>query len=362
MLAPVDAAALRARFPVLERLAYLNAGTDGPVPDAAVAAADGELQREVRDGRFKAHFERRFELAGRLRAAYAALVGAAVEDVALTSSTSEGLATVVAGLDLGRGDQILTSDEEHPGLHGPLIAARRTRGVTVRAVPFRELADAVSPATRLVATSHVSWATGALAPAALADLDVPVLLDGAQGIGAVPVEVGALGCAAYAGSGQKWMCGPDGTGMLYVAPWFRERVTPTGPSYVNLADPGAGLDAEVHPDARRYDAGAIGAVATASALAAHDVLAEAGWDAVFSRSAGLAARLADALREAGRSVAPRDATTLVSFSSADAEAERDRLLDAGIVIRDLPGRGMLRASVGAWNDESDLERLLTALD
>ena len=64
--------------------------------------------------------------------------------------------------------------------------------------------------------------SGLLAPAELADVDVPVLLDGAQGVGAVPVDVGALGCDAYAGAGQKWMCGPDGLGML----WVKRRAAP----------------------------------------------------------------------------------------------------------------------------------------
>ena len=122
------------------------------------------------------------------------------------------MAQVIAGLPLGRGDEIVTSDEEHPGLLGALAAAREVRGVTVREVPLAEVAEAVGPSTRLVACSHVGWMSGSYAPAELAEVDVPVLLDGAQGVGAVPVDVVALGCDAYAGAGQKWLCGPDGTG------------------------------------------------------------------------------------------------------------------------------------------------------
>ncbi len=361
MLAAVDAAALRAEFPVLARLAYLNAGTDGPVPARAVARARAELEREADEGRWAAHFERRFELSGSLRERYAALLGAEATDVALTTCTSDGVASVVSGLELAPGDEILTSEDEHPGLLGALRAARDLRGVTVREVPFARLAEEVGARTRLLACSHVSWIDGRLAPSELAHVEVPVLLDGAQALGAVPVDVRALGCAAYAASGQKWLCGPDGTGALYVAPEWRERIATTRPTYLSFAEPGQGIDAPLHPDARRYDAPALPAEACAFALASLQVLEEPGWPAIHATGAELARRLADELRARGKMVAPRDATTLVAWESEDAPEERARLAEAGVVVRDLPGRGLLRASTGAWNDEEDVERLLGAL-
>ena len=75
----------------------------------------------------------------------------------------------------------------------------------------------------------------------------------------------------------------------------------------------------------------------------------------------LAAQLAERLSAAGRTVAPRAETTLVSFEDDDPEATRDRLAAAGVIVRHLPGTPYVRASVGAWNDEDDLERLLSAL-
>ena len=104
----MDAAALRAEFPVLERLAFLNAGTDGPVPAAAVRAAREALESQLADGRHQPHFEARFALQGELRALYAEVLGCEVRDVALKTSTSEGLGTVIAGMELGPGD-----DEGH---------------------------------------------------------------------------------------------------------------------------------------------------------------------------------------------------------------------------------------------------------
>ena len=131
----MDVQALRAQFPVLERVAYLNTGTDGPLPAAAVAAAEAALREEAHDGRYGPHFDRRFELHDRLREAYARVANADPSEIAVTTSTSDGLGRVIAGLGLGPDDEIVTSDQEHPGLVGPLLAARR-RGVTVRAVPF----------------------------------------------------------------------------------------------------------------------------------------------------------------------------------------------------------------------------------
>jgi selenocysteine lyase/cysteine desulfurase len=357
----VDASALRAEFPVLAHLAYLNAGTDGPIPAEAVRAAAEELQREARQGRARAHFERRGELARQLREAYAGLLACEPHDVALTSCTSEGIAQVVVGMPLGDGDEILTSDEEHPGLLGPLAAARELRGVTVREVPLARIAAEVSPRTRLVACPHVGWMSGALAPAELAQAPVPVLLDGAQGVGAVPTDVNQLGCDAYAGAGQKWLCGPDGIGMLYVSPRLRELLAVPRRGYANFLDANAGLQARLHEDARRFDSPALSAEALACALSAAHVLERAGWPAVHARAAQLAQRLAELLPAAGRDVAPRDHTTLVSFTSPDPENEPAHLAESGCIVRNIPGRPWLRASVGAWNDEHDIDRLLAAL-
>ncbi len=356
----MDAAKLRAQFPVFERLAYLNAGTCGPLPGPAVGVAGKVLEESARSGRGAMYFEQMIALAAQRRAAYAALLGAEAADVALTTSTSEGIVRVLAGLELEPGDEILTSDEEHPGLLGPLSAARAQRGVTVRAVPFAQIADAVSPATRLVACSHVSWINGRLAPD-MSAVDVPVLLDGAQGVGAVATDVTTLGCDFYAGSGQKWLCGPVGTGMLWVSPAWTERLSATGPTYLNLENPAAGLDALPAAGARRFDTAAQSLEAAVAAATAFVLLAATGWDEVHERAASLAESLAQSLADSGRTVAARDRTTLVSWHDDDPAATKGRLAATGVVIRDLPGTGLLRASVGAWNDESDLERLLAGL-
>jgi selenocysteine lyase/cysteine desulfurase len=357
----MDAAGLRARFPVLEQIAYLNAGSCGPVPAESVIAARSALAAEVHEGRGYAHFQTRLAEQEELRAGYARVLGCEPGQVALTTSTSEGLAKVIAGLRLGPGDEILTSDEEHPGLLGPLIAARAA-GAEVRAAPFASLASAVSPRTSLVACSHVSWISGSVAPVTdLVATGLPVLLDGAQSTGAVEVDVGALGCAAYAAAGQKWLCGADGTGMLYVSPTLFDRLPAVAPGYLALADPDAGLDASLRPDARRHDTPVLSRETVALSLAALRVIEGFGVAFAANRACELAASLAERLVSLGRRVAPRGPTTLVSFEDPDPAGTSARCAEAGVLVRHLPGHPFVRASVGAWNDEDDLERLLGAI-
>jgi L-cysteine/cystine lyase len=256
---------------------------------------------------------------------------------------------------------VLTSDEEHPGLLAPLAVAHRRRGFEVRFAPFADLPDAIGPRTRLVACSHVSWVGGREVDVrALAESDALVLLDGAQGLGAVPVDVAELGCDFYAAAGQKWLCGPDGSGSLFVRRELADQLDPPWPGYMSLAEPARAFALVPHPGARRFDMG-LSAPLVAWSLASLELLQEAGLDWVHGRAASLAAKLAETLVERGREVAPRGPTTLVSWRSDDPEGETARLAEAGVVVRYLPGRGLVRASVGAWSNEDDLERLLGAL-
>jgi L-cysteine/cystine lyase len=356
---PTDPDVFRAQFPVLDRLVYLNAGTEGPVPRAAGEAATARIEQEVFSGRAgRPYFEELLGLAQSLRARYAAALGCDYASVALTGSTTDGVNTVVSALDLRPGDEILTTDEEHPGLLAPLARARIRHGVTVRVVPWEELVGAVSSATRLIACSHVSWVSGRIMDVpAVAASGAPVLLDGAQALGAIPVSVAELGCSFYAASGQKWLCGPEGSGCLFVAP---ERVGdllipwPSFGSVVRGSDP---LELEAAEGAARFDHGFPPGVRSAWALASLQVLEAPGWQWVHDRAAELSLALVAGLEARGLEVAPRGRSTLVSWRVEDPEAEVQRLAEAGVIVRSIPGRGLVRASVGAWCSSQDIETL-----
>jgi L-cysteine/cystine lyase len=355
-----DAAAFRAQFPVLASKSYLNAGTEGPLPQAAADAVRERISLETAQGRSgKAYIEVVRQLASDLRAAYARAIGADRTDVALTGSTTDGCNTVLSGLDLRAGDRIVTSDEEHPGMLAPL-ARLRHRGVEVAVAPFAEIAEAVTPSTRLVAVSHVSWVSGRVVDTeALTATGVPFLLDAAQSLGAVPIDVGSLGCAFYAGSGQKWLCGPEGSGALWVRRDMLDELTVPWPGYTSLADASDALNSGPAPDGARLDHGFPPALRSAWALASLTVLETAGWEWVHARGADLAQSLADQLAQRGLEVGPRGRCTLVSWRTAEPEAAVARLAEHGIVVRSILSHGgYVRASAGAWSSEEELARLV----
>jgi L-cysteine/cystine lyase len=349
---------------VLERLAYLNAGTDGPLPRRSAEAAAARMKRELHNGRsgFR-HFVELAQMAEEIRTRVAALLGAETDEVALTRSTTDGINAVLAGLRLDRGAEVVTSDEEHPGLLAPL-GRLRGEGIEVKVAPFAQVAEAVDSRTRLVAVSHVSWVSGRIAPLdALRATGAPMLLDGAQSLGAIPVDVHALGCDFFASAGQKWLCGPDGTGALYVR---RDRIDDLGvpwPNYLNLADLTRPLELVPATAARRFDGGVAAGPLVAGWLESLRLLDDAptGW--VFDRARAGAARLRELMAGAATLV-PGDETTLVTWQPPgvdDPQAALEtvvRLASSGVVVRSFPDRPWVRASVGAWNSEDDFERLV----
>jgi L-cysteine/cystine lyase len=341
----------RALFPVLERTAYLNAGTNGPYATPTVDAIRGELDWQVRAGRSGAPFlERATELRSAVRERLAGLLAVDASLIALTASTTDGCNIAVAGLGLGANDEVVTTDAEHFGLLGPLHTSG-ARVVVVAPEPERILA-AVGPRTRLIAVSDVIWTTGTRLP--VEELrersGVPILVDGAQSVGAVPVRAG--NADFYTVSGQKWLCGPGETGGLYVADPERLRVA--RPSYLAQASHEPDGSFVPRPGAERFEPNWSALPLLAGIAAAIDVAPE--WR--FDRAAEMAARCRELLAPVVE-VLPGDAT-LVGFRPPDGEKPEDvvaRLAEAGVVVRDLPGRNLLRASCGWWTNEDDLQRL-----
>jgi L-cysteine/cystine lyase len=347
----------RAQFPVLERVAYLQAGSVGPLARSTIAAVQELEERGLREGRgSRVQFDRLLELREDLRADVARLVGVAASRVALTASTTDGCNIVLAGLDLREGDEVITTTDEHFGLIGPLHASK-AKVVVVEPDPDR-IVDAVTPRTRLLALSHVLWTTGAVLPVdeLRSSTGLPILVDGAQSVGAMPVD--ATGFDFYTVSGQKWLCGPEGTGALVVAD--PDALPVARPSYLSQRhyEPDGAFEAK--EGAARFDPNLIPTGATAGLRAA--IAGLPAW--AHERAGEMAERFRSRLAEVGREVVvPERRAMLVSWRAPvdESEAIVARLAEAGVIVRDLPGRGLVRASVGWWTSEDDLERLVAAL-
>ena len=332
---------------MLERIAYLNTGTFGPLPRRTVEAMAARQRRDLERGRSgHAYFDELLALWERLRTVFASFLGAPAGSIALTRSTTDGCNIVVSGLGLGPDDEILTTDVEHPGLRGALeVSAARLREVRLRgrtaADALAALEAAITPRTRLIALSHVAWTTGAVLPIReLAGRGIPLLVDGAQAAGAMPVNVAELGCDFYAVSGQKWLLGPDATGCLYVRPGRIEDVKLTSPSYMSW-ERGTYTPRR---DVGRFEAGWIATAAIEGLLASIE-FAEGVGDERFERARALAERSRELLAERAEVVTEPGQATLVTFKPREPAAEVVRRLEErGVVVRDLPGGGRLRAS------------------
>jgi L-cysteine/cystine lyase len=356
---------VRARFPVLEHHAYLNAGTFGPLARTTAKVSSRLRDWELEHGRGgRAYFDEMLATRVRVRDLLAGQIGAPAANVALTQSTTQGVHVVVIGLGLGPDDAVVTTDAEHFGLTGPLLASGARLQIAkvrdARADDVFELVRAqITPQSRLIAISAVSWIDGTIFPwRELQEASgLPVLIDGAQSVGAIAVD--ATAADFYTVSAQKWLCGPDATGALYVR------------------NPGALQPRLVaYPSAEAYDIAAGTWEPKAGAPRFDPIFAPAsslvGLEAAlndlpagrFERARELTERCRTLLADAGREVVtqPGQATLVTFRAHGDAAAASAALYRRGVVIRDLPGGGLLRASVGWWNDETDLERLVESLD
>jgi L-cysteine/cystine lyase len=358
----VNFAEARAQFPVLERLAYLNAGTMGPLSRPAADAMAERAHADVEQGRGgKPYFEQVLALRREVRERIAALLGEDPDRVALTMSTTDSIHVVLAGLEFEPGDEIVTTDAEHPGLLLPLNASGAR--VVVAEVAQHPAAEAherivarVNDHTRLLALSHVLWTTGNIV--GVHDLKettgLPILVDGAQSAGAIPVEMGALDY--YTVSCQKWLCGPDPLGGLYIADPEGLRVgLPTYFAQQSIEPDGSYVPKE---GAERFDSGWLSLPSLAGLIAALDLAPD--WR--FQRAAEVAALCRTLLSERFEVVTGPGQATLVTFRPEGDPAElAARAYERGVVIRDLPGTGWLRASCGYWSNEDDVDRLLDAV-
>ncbi len=361
----------RAQFPVTREYAYLNTAAVAPLSSRAKTAMQRLVRDQVEHG--AAHYEAWFATYEACREAAARLIGAAPDEVALVPNTSAGLGTVAAGLRLAPGDNVVVPEREFPANVYPWMAIP---GIEVRHAPKREgrlLAEDVAKVTdrrtRAVSVSFVDWLTGhradlrSIGEAAHA-CGALFVVDAIQGLGALPLDVSECGVDALAADGHKWLCGPEGAGVLYVRREVRERVAPTRPSWLSVRHPTRFLryDLAPAPSARRYQDGTPNTCGIHGLRAALDLILEIGIEAISARVLALSALVRAGARERGLKLACEaegaEASGITSLVLDDAPSYASALERRKVLVA--AREGHLRVATHHFNDEEDVARLLEA--
>lgn len=373
---------IRQNMPATTSRLYFNAGTFGPMPSCVIEAMQQRIQDDWQQGRLGTAA---FEIIGNIyksaREAAARLLHAEDGEIALTDNTGEGLNIISSGLNWHEGDEVITTNHEHISLLGPLYQLRDRYGIVIRVADIgekgdrpvlKEVADLVTPRTRLIALSHVSWMTGAVLNVQEVgymgrEWGIPVLVDGAQSAGAIPLDMHALNVDFYAIPMQKWLCGPDGTGAMYAR---REALSYVQPTYVGYwsSKHEDGIVWELMETAQRFELGGRQTAAIAGQAAVLDWLEkQVGHAWMYERISTLSTYAYHALQEVPglTMLTPRPGESgLVAFRlEGKNEDEVVTFLREkhNIYIRNIRDNHALRLSTGFYNTEEEIDTVVKAL-
>ena len=377
MSAISNVSSFRSLFPVTRNVVYFNHAAVGPLSTRACEA----MERHAADQRDygATHWKAWLHESEMLRAAAGRLINAAPDEVAILKNTSEGLSFVAEGLDWQPGDNVVTTDLEFPSNFTPWKNLDR-RGVECRVVESAagsyspdDVERLINERTRLVSVSSVAFHNGFTpdldAIGAICDRrGILFCVDAIQSLGALPMDVRRSRVSFLAADGHKWLCGPEGAAIFYVAHEHRRKLRVIEYGWTNIERRGRFLNAptDLLNDARRFEAGSLNTNGIYGLRAAIDLILEIGIETISARVIEIATLLADGLESAGIGVgSPRpiasgivgalppltETTTLLKIHR--------RLEEQGIICA--PREGMLRFSPHFYNDEDDVRRVIDAL-
>jgi selenocysteine lyase/cysteine desulfurase len=377
---PIDSkqhvgAAVRDEFPIFETATYLNSCSQGALSHRVRDAVEGWLAGWDENG---AEWDFWVERNETFRSSIASLLHARADDVAVTTSVSQGVSALVSALPLEQGrNRIVISEYEFPTV-GQIAHAQELRGAEVvhvtpgddGSIGAERFAEAIDERTALVCCTTLSYRSGhrhdvsAIAEIAH-DVGALVLADSYQACGAVELDVRSLGADAITGGTVKYLLGTAGLGFMWVRPEVHEALVPTQTGWFADEDIFAMsiADYSPHRSARRFDSGTPPVPALYAAVAGLSLVAEAGVPAIEAHVEALGTRLIDGLEELGATVVtPRDAAQrgpLVCVRSTDVAALVATLAAERIVVSSREDK--LRIALHLYNVEADVDTLLDAL-
>lgn len=363
---------LRAGIPALRDVKYYNWGASGPSPRRVVDAVESTLEyHEYESAAGEGMYPAADEVFDRTRATVADFIGTDESAIALTQSTTDGINRVATAIDWSPGDRVVTTDLEHSAGKLPWRRLERARDVDVEVIETTDghldveaVADAVSDA-KLLCVSALDWLYGQTHPIAnLVDVaheaGAYTLVDAVQVPGQRPLDVRAWGADFVAGAGHKWLLGPWGAGFLYVDPAIVEDVEPAHVGSRSVEDSNV-ADYELHPGARRFEVGTTSPAPYAGLREAIQTMESIGLGTVRDRIETLTDRFKDGI-PADRLRSPHEYQSgLVTVRVDDPEGIVERLAEQDIAIRALPLPESVRVSIHAFNTESEVDDVGSAL-
>jgi selenocysteine lyase/cysteine desulfurase len=367
--------AIRAEFPIFEHTIYANSCSQGALSNRVRAAAEEWLEGWDANGAEWDFWVERNEAA---RSAFAGLVHADPDDVAVTTSVSQGVSALVSALDLsGERNRIVISEYEFPTV-GQIAHAQELRGAQVvhvrpeadGRIPLERFAEAIDDRTALVCCTAVSFRSGHRNDiAAIAQLGhehgAIVLADSYQALGALELDVRTLGADVVTGGTVKYLLGSAGLGFMWLRGESRASLVPTQTGWFADEDIFAMsiADYSPHPSARRFDSGTPPVPSLYPGVAGMEVVAAAGVPEIEAHIRGLVDRLLAGLDELGAKVATargeRDYGPLICVVSTDPNALVDALAAERIVTSTRDAN--LRISLHLYNVDDDVDRILAGL-
>ncbi len=267
----VRIAQYRQTIPALKNKTYFNYGGQGPMGINTLGAIQASHQTIQTRGPFGSAVNQWMQAEGvKTRQVLAADLGVSPQTISITENVTVGCNIALWGMTWSRGDHILLSDCEHPGIFAAVYELQRRYGLEVSVFPHLSQLNAADPVatiqahlratTRLVVVSHILWNTGQVMP--LKEIcqlchtrpqPVRVLSDAAQSVGMLPLQLAETGVDFYAFTGHKWYCGPAGLGGLYVSLEAMAELAPTFIGWRGIIINQQGQPTGWQPDARRYE-------------------------------------------------------------------------------------------------------------
>ncbi|MEO8025168.1 MAG: aminotransferase class V-fold PLP-dependent enzyme [Bryobacteraceae bacterium] len=368
----LDPLAWRPQFPVTAKFTYLNHASVAPLSQRCADAMKHLADDACRYG--SAHYSDWLETYDGVRSSTARLIHARPQEIAIVKNTSEGIATIALGIDWHDGDSIVVFSEEFPA-NQYVWQRLESKGVKIRWLSIYDSLDKIDEAcrgARLLAISYVNYLSGYRV-----DLEaighicsshgVTFFVDAIQGLGAFPIDVQAAQIDALAADAHKWLCGPEGCGVLYVAEHLQDDVEPVEFGWTTVAayNDYASRDLTVRPDAGRYECGTLNTIGCYGVRAAVDLINEVGVDSIAPHVQSLGDQIAEgAVRKGYELLGNRTPETGAGIVSLRKEG-----MDSAFVIAKLRDHGIQAALRQGWTrlsphfyiTEEDIDKVIELL-